>query len=70
MNTECGCNHSGGRMATGKGNQSVEEVKATTGALEISPSKTDGSSPVYGTHRSGGTPDAAAGSVKGGKKGY
>jgi len=58
-------------MATGKGNQSVEEVKATTGALEISPSKSDGSSPVYGTHRSGGTPDVAGGgSVKGGKKGY
>ena len=58
-------------MATGKGNQSVEEVKSTTGALEISPSKNDGSSKVYGTHRSGGAPDAAGGSkVKGGGKGY
>lgn len=42
-------------MATGKGNMSVDEVKSVTGALEVSPSKTDGSSKVYGVERSGGS---------------
>lgn len=62
---ECPCDYKlGGKMATGKGNQSVEEVKATTGNLEISPSKNDGSSPVYGKGRSGGGGDGFKGGSK------
>lgn len=63
---ECPCDYKlGGKMATGKGNQSVEEVKSTTGALEISPSKSDTSSKVYGKGRKGGE---GGGFKKGGYK--
>lgn len=52
-------------MATGKGNQSVEEVKAACASIEISPSKSSSSSSVYGKGRTGG---GDSGGFKGGSK--
>jgi len=44
---------------------SKEAVKSVIDSLEVSPSKTQGTSPVFGDHRSGEGAEAAKGSVPG-----
>jgi len=51
-------------MTSGYGSGgSKESVKSVIDGLETSPSKTQGTSPTYGTHRSGEGVEAAKGSV-------
>jgi hypothetical protein len=53
-------------MTSGYGSGgSKEAVKSVIDGLETSPSKTQGTSPVFGTHRSGEGVEAAKGSVPG-----
>lgn len=59
-------------MTSGYGSGgSKEAVKSVCDSLETSPSKTQGTSPVYGSGRTGEGSEAAAGSVPAfkGKKG-